>query len=453
MDGSPEQKKIKKTKKLSKTIGAQKLSKEAILNRMSSGKKRPKSETKIKKDRMKTPSKEDLVAKKLLLFQDGSDDDNDVDRDTRQSPVKTKTRTKNGGDVAVKKGSSSKKLQSSTSKWKVSEGTPSIAKQKPVKNVDAKETKSGKKKKATDKKVEEEEDDDEDVEIDFPVLKRKSLGLGEFKATLANQKSPEKETQVSKEVSENGQSKKKKKKNAPDETSKEEPSKESADQITGEDKGKKRRKKKRGKKRKRSNSESDEPQAKKGKPAREGFAVRCGNLPVGVMKGALRMFIGESDIFPSEIIFKRKRKGVPGEKKQSLKYATVICNTLEEAERLCRLNGISMPSPVGNKERKLLIHMMNESSDAYFKKKVFVANLHPKVTEEELLAFFETSDCNPTNVILRKKGSDTKSRGYGFVWLTSAGDADKALKLRKPTLRDQVMSIARSHRHPGMQEP
>ncbi|XP_063965201.1 nucleolin-like [Lytechinus pictus] len=452
MDLSPEQKKIKKTKKLSKTIGAQKLSKEAIINRMSSGKKRPKSETKIQKDRMKTPSKEDLVAKKLL-FQDGSDDD--IDGDARQSPVKSKTRTKNGGDVAVEKGSSSKKLQSSTSKWKVSEGTPSIAKQEAVKNLDEEETtKSGKKKKkkATDKKVEEEEDHD-DVEIDFPILKRKSLGLGEFKATLASQKSPQKEPQVSKEVSENGQSKKKKKKNAPDETmTKDEPSKKSADQITGEGKGKKRRKK-RGKKRKRSNSESDEPQAKKGKPAREGFAVRCGNLPVGVMKGALRMFIGESDIFPSEIIFKRKRKGVPGEKKQSLKYATVICNTLEEAERLCRLNGISMPSPLGNKERKLLIHMMNESGDAYFKKKVFVANLHPKVTEEELLAFFETSDCNPTNAILPKKGSNTKSRGYGFVWLTSAGDADKALKLRKPTLRDQVMSISRSHRHPGMQEP
>lgn len=49
---------------------------------------------------------------------------------------------------------------------------------------------------------------------------------------------------------------------------------------------------------------------------REGFAVRCGNLPVGVGKEALRMFIGEADVFPTHIILKRKKKSATGEKKQ-----------------------------------------------------------------------------------------------------------------------------------------
>eukprot|EP00057_Strongylocentrotus_purpuratus_P003972 XP_003727759.1 PREDICTED: nucleolin [Strongylocentrotus purpuratus] len=455
MDLSPEQKKKIKKTKLSKSTAAQKLPKEAILNRMSSGKKRPKSEAKIKKDKMKTPSKDDLVAKKLF-FQDGSNDD-EGDKDLLQSPVKSKTVSKMGGEGVSKMSNSTKKLRSSTSKWQVSKGTPSFQKEKAGEDQEEKILrKSGRKKK---KMTTDEEVEVEDVEIDFPILKRKSLGLEEFKAALSRQESPQKEQKVAKVIIENGQStkKQKKKKKVTDETvSGDEPSKENVEKSEGDDKGKKKKSKKRGKKRKRSTSESGEPQAKKEKPGREGFAVRCGNLPVGVGKEALRMFIGEADVFPTHIILKRKKKSAAGEKKQFVTYATIICSTADEAEKLCRLNGISMPSPLRGKDCKLLIHMLNDDNsneDPTFKRKLFVSNLHPKLKEDEVMAFFETSDCNPTNVILPKKGNDKTSRGYAFVWLTSGGDVDRALKLKNPTLRDKIVTIARSHRHPGKQEP
>ena len=49
------------------------------------------------------------------------------------------------------------------------------------------------------------------------------------------------------------------------------------------------------------------------------FAVRCGNLPVGVGKPELMMFIGEADVFPKSINIKSKKKTGPGEKKHVFK--------------------------------------------------------------------------------------------------------------------------------------
>lgn len=434
---SPERKKKMKKAKLSKTVAGQAAKKEDILNRMSSGKKRPRSEPRSKKG-LKTPTKDDLIVKRLQFGDD--DDGSDGDEKMRFTPSKSKMSKKGKvlGSASAKK--SAKKLLGATSKWQVSVTKSS---EKTGKDVAKRET--------TPSNSSREAMEDDDGEVDFPILKRKSLGGVEIKTSLAGKTKIADERKTRKESSQNGQSKNKLKKLKQQKekggglTEEDKPRRKESSKVLDEGK-KKKKSKKRGRKRKRSTSESEEPETKRGKQAPE-LAVRCGNLPIGASKSDLEMFIGEADVFPTSINIKRIKKSGQGQKKLFVTYATIMCRSSDEVDRLCRLNRISMPSPTGKADSKLLIHKMtpDNEEDVTFKRKLFVRNLHPKTTEQDLMDFFEEGKFNPMNAIVPRKGDSKNSRGYAFVWLNSSGDVDRVLGMKNHTLRDQVLVVARSH--------
>ncbi|XP_071481996.1 uncharacterized protein [Diadema antillarum] len=327
----------------SKTTEGKKLKREMILNRMSTGKKRQRSVPRIMKST--TKSFDTHLAKKLFFEESDKDCSvNTEDGDTAAAFPKTKKKRDMKFSAPHKGKFSPAKTTTSTTTWQVSQkSAPSSEVEKDPRYTEV-----------------EEEEEEEDDEIDFPLKNKKSHSSTEEKTmelltketqsvgaksqdrhTTSDLKQFTKKTEASYERKASDQLKGKK-------------SRKLSEERTG-------KRKHRRKKRKRLNSAYLKPSAKKSKKVLDGIAVRCGNLPAGASKTMLKMFFGEVDVFPKDVIIKTKRKVVPGQKKHCLLYSTIICGTADEADKLCALNGISMPSPAGRQEQKLLIHKMDDA--------------------------------------------------------------------------------------------
>ncbi|MFQ5835296.1 MAG: RNA recognition motif domain-containing protein [bacterium] len=86
-------------------------------------------------------------------------------------------------------------------------------------------------------------------------------------------------------------------------------------------------------------------------------------------------------------------------------------------------------------------------------KKLYVGNLSYKVTEDDLKGLFKEFE-TVTEVNLVTDRATGRSRGFGFVELSSDDDADKAIKsLNGKTLQDReiVVNEARPRKERGFQ--
>ena len=289
--------KKKMKEKLSKTVESKAVTRKSILNRMSSGKKRPKSEPRIKKS-LVSPLKDDLLAKRLFDDDVGEGFDSAEPKPSSVKPKKGKSKVVKPGTPAAQ---SAKKLVGSTSKWQVTK-TVSNEKEEGKAALKKNSTKVVKPEQVSKQQEEEEDYDDDDDnyatadgdvqlgndddlqdinqwddaandddEVDFPVLKRKSLGLSEKKTSKATSKVKGGTKKVLREPPQNGQTdrttpEKGKRGNVKGKKMEDENEAGAGTEEKMNEGKKKRRNRRRGKKRKRSNSESEEPQAKKDKP-------------------------------------------------------------------------------------------------------------------------------------------------------------------------------------------
>ncbi|XP_022101588.1 uncharacterized protein LOC110985120 [Acanthaster planci] len=185
----------------------------------------------------------------------------------------------------------------------------------------------------------------------------------------------------------------------------------------------------------------------------------CGNLPPGVTNETLRFFLEEEGIHPKVTLKRMKGQNAASTatltakqrlyKKNQLKaakavFATVIVKTEEDAKKMLSLNGISMPSP-SNKDWDTQLKIIRRlPRPDKFPYKVHIGNLHPAITEEELTQYLESQGVKPGHVLIIRTQRTQKSRRYGFVWFRSVPDADKAVDLPAPIIRDRQLVIQHS---------
>ncbi|XP_038062113.1 uncharacterized protein LOC119732609 isoform X2 [Patiria miniata] len=215
--------------------------------------------------------------------------------------------------------------------------------------------------------------------------------------------------------------------------------------------------KQKSRKRKASRQENDIPMKKA--PKIEDIFFYCGNLPPGVTRETLKYFLQEEGIHPR--VFIKRMKGLkhaptdtltPKQKlykKNQLKaakslFATVIVKTEEEAKKMMLLNGITMPSPSSNDWETELKIVRRLPRPRKFPYKVHVGGLHPGINEDELRQYLESCGITPGHVVIIRTHRTQKSRRYGFVWFESVPDADKAVDLPEPSMRDRPLVIQHS---------
>ncbi|XP_070561389.1 uncharacterized protein [Ptychodera flava] len=200
-----------------------------------------------------------------------------------------------------------------------------------------------------------------------------------------------------------------------------------------------------GKSRKRSAEESDdmpEDESDSKKQKLDKYQVYCGNIPKGTDKEMLYFFIGENNVFPEIRMVKmqtQKGRGKARKRHTRVHHAILTCKTLEDAEKVVSLNGISMPAPLGRGESRLAIHhIRQDETDAC---KLYLGNLSEDTDEDDLKVFFKDHNLRPYRIIVIRRKRQMISKGYGFVWFDTTSDADKALQLNGASVQDQEICI------------
>ncbi|XP_077998861.1 uncharacterized protein LOC144451832 [Glandiceps talaboti] len=192
---------------------------------------------------------------------------------------------------------------------------------------------------------------------------------------------------------------------------------------------------------KRSASESGEEDKGIKKMKLDKYPVHCGNLPNGVNRETLYFFLGECDLFP-KIEFRDATKMVRHgrhKKTKLVKYAVLTFDTEEDANAAVELNGMGMPSPMNGKESNLMIyHMIERTNDSG---KLYMGNLSLSTQEKDLLELFDGQDLEPDRVIIVRRQTSKKSKGYGFVWFEDKSMADRALKLNGTVIKKKPITV------------
>ncbi|XP_071805330.1 uncharacterized protein [Asterias amurensis] len=191
-----------------------------------------------------------------------------------------------------------------------------------------------------------------------------------------------------------------------------------------------------------------------------GIVFYCGNLPPGNTKETLTMFLEEEGIHPKISLSTVKKwdtkdfmaKLTPKQrshKKNMMRaakahFATIIVKTEEEAKKLLDLQGISMPAPIRNDwstNLKIIRRLPKIKNLPY---KVHIGGLHKEVVEDELKTYLESRGVKPGKVVVIRRHKTNESKRYGFVWFESVKEADRAVDLPEPTLREKPVKIQHS---------
>ncbi len=138
-----------------------------------------------------------------------------------------------------------------------------------------------------------------------------------------------------------------------------------------------------------------------------------------------------------------------GQKKNIMKaakslFATIIIKTEEEAKKLLDLQGVAMPAPIRNDwstNLKIVRRLPRLESLPY---KVHIGGLHKEVGEDELKTYLESRGIKPGKVVVIRKHKTSESKRYGFIWFESVKEADRAVDLPEPTLREKPVKIQHS---------
>lgn len=81
------------------------------------------------------------------------------------------------------------------------------------------------------------------------------------------------------------------------------------------------------------------------------------------------------------------------------------------------------------------------------KQQLYVGNLPPEMTEDQLRDLFAGTDREVESVTIRRKAKTRRSRGFGFVKMASESDAENAMaSLNGTEVQGRSLKVGEAHR-------